>query len=83
MTTNQEAITDPGLFWRTMEDCPTGPRILLLNKAGIAQTGRWEGKDDWWVGWCPLPKIPPHIRELVEPTYKEAHASNIGNLIGD
>ena len=83
MTTNQEAITDPGLFWRTMEDCPTGPRILLLNKAGIAQTGRWEGKDDWSVGWCPLPKIPPHMRALIEPSYKQAQASNIGNLIGD
>jgi hypothetical protein len=80
--TNQEAITEPDLIWRTMEDCPTGPKILLLNKAGIASTGWWDGKDGWWVGWFPLPKIPQEIRQLVEPNYPHS-PSNIGALIGD
>lgn len=79
MTTNQDAITDPGLFFRPMTGCPTGPKVLLLNKAGIASTGWWDGKDDWYVGWFPLPKIPPEVRELIEPTYK----TNIGNLLKD
>ena len=79
MTTNQQAITDPGLMFRTMDDCPNGPKVLLLNKAGIASTGWWDGKDRWYVGWYPLPKIPPEIKVLVEPTYK----TNIGNLLGD
>jgi hypothetical protein len=76
---NQEAVTDGALLFRTMADCPTGPKVLLLNKAGIASTGWWDGKDRWYVGWYPLPKIPPEIKVLVEPTYK----TNIGNLLGD
>ena len=79
MKTNKDAITDPDLLFRTMDTCPTGPKVLLLNKAGIASTGWWDGKDQWYVGWYPLPKIPQEIRELVEPTYR----TNIGNLIGD
>jgi hypothetical protein len=52
---------------------------LLLNKAGIASTGWWDGKDGWYVGWFPLPTIPAEIRTLVEPTYR----TNIGALLGD
>jgi len=78
---NQEAITNADLMFRSMANCPTGPKVLLLNKAGIASTGWWDGKDDWYVGWFPLPKIPPEIRSLVEPPYKPQ--SNIGNLLGD
>jgi hypothetical protein len=76
---NQEAITDADLQFRSMETCPTGPKVLLLNKAGIAGTGWWDGKDQWYVGWYPLPKIPARIKALIEPTYK----TNIGNLLGD
>ena len=82
MTSNDQAITDPALVWRTMEDCPTGPKVLLLNKAGLAQTGCYDGKDLWFVGWYPLPKIPQEIRELIEPNYPHV-PSNIGGLIGD
>lgn len=78
---NKDAVTDDNLWWRTMDDCPTGPKVLLLNKAGIAQTGYWDGKDFWFVGWYPLPKVPPNIRKEIEPTYNRS--SNIGILIGD
>jgi hypothetical protein len=70
MATLKDAITDPTLVYRPMETCPTGPKVLLLNQAGIASTGWWDGKDTWFVGWYPLPKIPPEIRALIEPTYK-------------
>lgn len=53
---------------------------MLLNRGGIANVGWYDGKDPWWVGWHPLPKIPPDIKALIEPTHKP---SNIGNLIGD
>ena len=76
---NQEAITDVDLMFRSMANCPTGPKVLLLNKAGIASTGWWDGKNDWYVGWFQLPKIPAEIRALVEPTYR----TNIGALLGD
>jgi hypothetical protein len=44
--------------------------VLLLNAAGIASTGWWDGKGKWYVGWYPLPKVPAEIRALIEPTYK-------------
>ncbi len=77
--TNQEVVTDAELVFRPMNGCPTGPKVLLLNKAGIASTGWWDGKDGWYVGWFPLPTIPAEIRTLVEPTYR----TNIGALLGD
>ena len=76
---NLQAVTDGELVFRSMDGCPTGPKVLLLNKAGIASTGWWDGKDDWYVGWFPLPTIPAEIRVLVEPTYR----TNIGALLGD
>jgi hypothetical protein len=44
--------------------------VLLLNQAGIALTGWWDGKHDWYVAWFPLPKIPAEIKALIEPSYK-------------
>jgi len=79
VTTNKTAITEEALVWRSMETCPAGPKVLLLNAAGIAQTGWWDGKDGWYVGWFPLPTIPQEIRDLIEPTYR----TNIGALLGD
>ena len=71
------AITDPELFWRTMDTCPTGPKVMLLNKGGLAGIGWYDGKDQWWIGWHPLPKIPPEIKAMI------GYPSNIGRMIGD
>ena len=61
------AKVDPNYFWQSIESCPAGERVQLLNRAGIASTGKMVGnKDGWWVGWAPLPKIPPAIKELLE-----------------
>jgi hypothetical protein len=77
MPTNKEAETDAGLLWRPMNTCPTGPKVLLLNKGGIAGIGWFDGKDKWWIGWHPLPKISKEMKEMIgSPT-------NIGGLVGD
>ena len=61
------AKVDPNYFWQSIETCPTGERVQLLNRAGIASTGKMVGnKDGWWVGWAPLPKIPVEIKQLLE-----------------
>jgi hypothetical protein len=61
------AKVDPNYFWQLIETCPTGERVQLLNRAGIASTGKMVGnKDGWWVGWAPLPKIPAEIKQLLE-----------------
>jgi len=60
-----------------MDSCPTGPKVMLLNKGGIAGVGWFDGKDQWWIGWHPLPKIPPEIKALI------GNPTNIGRMIGD
>ena len=44
------------------EDAPPNKtKILVLSKYGILSIGHWE--PDFYVAWCPLPKIPPHIKD--------------------
>lgn len=78
-----KVVTDPSLLFRPMSTCPTGEKVLLLNQAGIASTGSWTGKDPWFVGWFPLPKIPAEIKALIEEAYYGKDGSRIGGLIGD
>lgn len=39
---------------------PRGKKILLLTIGGICVVGHW--KDDDWVAWLPLPRVPDHIK---------------------
>lgn len=63
---NDQAKVDPDYFWQPIKTCPLGVKVQLLNRAGIASTGKLAGnKDNWWIGWAPLPKIPPEIQTLI------------------
>ena len=42
---------------------PAKTKILVLSKYGILSIGHWE--PNFYVAWCPLPKIPPHIKEAM------------------
>lgn len=59
----ERPIVDPEYFWRAMDTYPGGSKALLLNRAGMALVGKTTGKDDWFVAWCPLPKIPPELKD--------------------
>lgn len=59
------AHTDETLFFRTMKSCPINKKVQLLNRAGIATTGWWDGKDDWFIGWFPVPKIPDNLKKEI------------------
>jgi len=50
---------------RTPEDepPPLKTKVLLLSPYGILSIGPW---DPWFVAWCPLPKIPQHIKETMK-----------------
>lgn len=51
------AAVDPDYYWRPMSTCPVGSKVQLLNAGGVAVYGKWNGKDNFWQGWAPLPKI--------------------------
>jgi hypothetical protein len=55
--------TDSTLFFRTMDTCPINKKVQLLNRAGISTIDWWNGTDQWFVGWFPLPKIPEQIKK--------------------
>jgi len=59
------AQTDSTLFFRTMDTCPINKKVQLLNKAGIATTGWWDGKEKWYIGWFPIPKIPDNLKKEI------------------
>lgn len=39
-----------------MSTCPTGVKVQLLNPGGVLTYGVWDGKNNTWQGWAPLPK---------------------------
>ena len=51
---------------RTPEEAmpPVKTKILTLSKYGIISIGYYE--HDFHVAWCPLPKIPSHIKEAMK-----------------
>jgi hypothetical protein len=60
---DRSAAVDHSYFWRDMRTCPLGTKVQLLGRGGVAAYGKWNGKDDFWVGWAPMPKVPPGIKE--------------------
>jgi hypothetical protein len=73
-------IVDPDYYWRPISTCPSGSKVQLLNRAGIASSGTLESnRDGWFIAWAPLPKIPPEIKALID----NRNQTNIGNLLGD
>ena len=55
---------DPNYYWQSLSTCPRGVSVWLLTKYGKAIDGQFIGQKDI-VGWCPNPKIPQHIKELM------------------
>lgn len=55
---------DPDYYWRTLGTAPRGVNVWLLTRYGVAINGAYAGQKDI-VAWCPKPKIPQHIKELM------------------
>lgn len=59
-----EVAIDLDYFWQPISSCPVGVKVQLLGIGGIAIYGKYDGKDDFWTDWCPVPKRRklPHIK---------------------
>lgn len=55
--THGEAAVDQEYFYRSMDTAPQNVRILLLNPDNVACLGTYNGRDTYWRGWSPLPRI--------------------------
>lgn len=52
------AAVDTQYPWRSIETCPIGRKVQLINKKmGCATYGIYSSKDTYWTHWAPLPKF--------------------------
>lgn len=56
---------DPDYYWLSLGTAPRGVSLWLLTKYGRAIDGQYTEQKDI-VAWCPKPKIPNHIKELMK-----------------
>lgn len=64
MTPNSYKLNSSGtaavateVFWNEdMTTCPKGTKVQLLGAGGVAVYSEYHGNDDFWVGWCPVPR---------------------------
>lgn len=60
---NREGVAvDPGYYFQTMATCPANTKVQLLGPGNVAVYGKWNGRDAYWKGWAPCPKIPEHMK---------------------
>lgn len=46
-------------YWTPIgADTPRGVKLQLLGLGGVATYGQWNGKDEFFTHWAPLPKKP-------------------------
>ncbi len=61
LNTDRSVAVDTQNEWQPMSTCPLAAKVQLLGQGGVAVYGAWNGKDDFWVGWHPIPKRPSNL----------------------
>ncbi len=55
LDSTRSTAVDRDYHWRSMDTCPLGVKVQLKGMGGVAVYGQYSPKDDFWVGWAPLP----------------------------
>ena len=64
LTSDGAAAVDQDYFWRRMESCPLGAKVLLLTDGGVAIFGNVGTQTRRnFKGWAPLPKRPNWMKD--------------------
>jgi hypothetical protein len=50
---------EPVFYIKPMRTCVPGRNVLLLNPGAVLISGAWDGHDKQFLGWSPLPVMPP------------------------
>ena len=62
--TSSNVTVDRAYHWLPMHTCPVNSKVQLLGKGGLPSYGQWDGKDDFYVGWAPIPtRSPQHEQQ--------------------
>lgn len=60
--TNNPVAVDQTYYWQPIATCPHSVKVQLLSRYGVATYGAYYGKDDFWIGWAPLPNKPEWMK---------------------
>lgn len=55
-TTHEVAVSNDTYWNEDMTECPKGVKLQLLGAGGIAMYGTYDGKNKFFIAWCPVPK---------------------------
>ena len=53
---NQHIAVADAIYLESMDTCPTGVKVQLMNPGGVLVYGTWDGKSKVWQAWAPLPR---------------------------
>ena len=56
------AAVDPAYHWRALDTCPKGVKVQLLTKWGCAVYGSWNGRDQVYTHWAPMPTRTQEVK---------------------
>ena len=63
LVSTRTAVVSTDYYWLPIdEDTPTGVKVLLLGRSGVATMGHYEhrpGETQFWTHWAPLPRKRP------------------------
>ena len=65
LDSTKTAFVDDEYFWRPISTAPLGAKLQLLTQGGVAIHGKLNARDrasGHYLGWTPLPKIPPEMK---------------------
>lgn len=46
-----------GYYLQSMDTCPIGVKVQLMNPGGVLTYGTYDGKNKHWQAWAPLPRF--------------------------
>ena len=55
LNSERNVAVDKTYYWQPIGTCPRGVKVQLLGAGGVAVYGQFNGKDDFWTHWAPLP----------------------------
>lgn len=55
LNSERNVAVDKAYYWQPIATCPRGVKVQLLGAGGVAVYGQFNGKDDFWTHWAPLP----------------------------
>ena len=52
-----EVAADTSYFWEPIQTCPLNAKVQLRTIGGIAMYGKYNGRDDFYTHWAPIPTL--------------------------